>query len=157
MNHSFQFVPLRADQFAALFNLSPEVLARLNMRRIVVDEKPGFPCRVSLADAEVGETVLATPFVHHDVASPYRASGPIFIREGVRAANPAKDEVPDMFRHRLLSIRAYDAAATMIDAEVVEGIGIDTCIRKMFANERIGYLHVHNARPGCFNCRVDRA
>jgi hypothetical protein len=27
----------------------------------------------------------------------------------------------------------------------------------IFSDPAIAYLHVHNARPGCFNCRVERA
>ncbi|HJS58772.1 MAG TPA: DUF1203 domain-containing protein [Vicinamibacteria bacterium] len=124
---------------------------------MVVDEKPGFPCRVSLVDAEVGETVLLVPFTHHDVSTPYRASGPIFIRSHARTANPAVDEVPIMFKHRQLSIRAYDEAAMMVDAKVVTGTDLEATIRHLFANESVGYLHIHNAGPGCFNCSVVRA
>jgi hypothetical protein len=128
----------------------------MGARRVVVDEKPGFPCRVSLADAEVGETVLLLPFTHHDVPSPYRASGPIYVRGGVKAASPAVDEIPEMLRHRLLSVRGYDRGAMLIAAEVVNGTELEATIRGLFASEAVGYLHVHNARPGCFNCRVVR-
>jgi hypothetical protein len=62
-----------------------------------------------------------------------------------------------MFRHRLLSIRAYDAAAIMIGAEVVEGSELEAAIRRQFNNAKVSYLHIHNARPGCYNCRVMRA
>jgi hypothetical protein len=157
MNTDFLFVPLRGEQFAAFFSLSDEELARAGVRRVKVSEKPGFPCRVSLEDVEVGETVLAIPFVHHDVTSPYRAAGPIFVREGAKPAAPAVNEIPIMLHHRLLSLRAYDDTATMIDADVVQGSELEESIRKFFGNDRARYLHVHNARPGCFNCRVDRA
>lgn len=123
---------------------------------MIVDEKPGYPCRVSLADAEVGETVLLVPFTHHDVSSPYRASGPIFVREGATTANPRAGEIPTMFRHRLLSIRGYDADAMMVSAEVVDGTDLEDNIRRLFADETVEYLHIHNARPGCYNCRVVR-
>jgi len=112
---------------------------------------------VSLVDAEVGEIALLLPFTHHDVSSPYRASGPIFVRIGARTANPAKDEVPEMFRHRLLSIRAYDGAAMMVSAKVLKGTGIEPVIQHFFADAKVSYLHIHNAGPGCYNCRVERA
>jgi hypothetical protein len=112
---------------------------------------------VSLTDAEVGETVLLVPFTHHDVSSPYRASGPIFVRQGARTVSPAVDEIPVMFRHRLLSIRGYDADAMMAGADVVNGSELEEAIRRLFANESVSYLHVHNAGPGCYNCRVERA
>jgi hypothetical protein len=157
MNGSFQFIALPSEQFESLFGQSDAELHAIGARRIIVDEKPGFPCRVSLADAEVGETVLLLPFTYHNVSSPYRASGPIFIRRGAKTAKPAVGEIPIMFRHRLLSIRAYDAAAMMIAAEVAEGSELDEAIRRLFANENASYLHIHNAKPGCYNCCVVRA
>ena len=157
MNNSFQFVPVPHEQFAPLFALSEAELNARGVRRMTVDAKPGFPCRVSLADAEIGETVLLLPYVHHDVSSPYRASGPIFIRAVAETARLAANEVPEMLRSRLLSIRAYDESATMIAAEVVPGNELEDAIGRMFSNQQASYLHIHNARPGCFNCRVVRA
>ena len=154
---SFRFVPLPSERFATLFGHTDAALQALGARRQIVDEKPGTPCRVSLADAEVGETVLLLPFTHHDVDSPYRASGPIFVRKGVRSATPAAGEVPIMFRHRLLSIRGYDSGAMMLAAEVVNGTEIEDAIGRLFSDGRVSYLHVHNARPGCYNCTVVRA
>ena len=156
MTRTFQFVALRAEQFEPLWHRSDAELEALGTRRMIVDEKPGFPCRVSLADAEVGETVLLLPFVHHDVRSPYRASGPIFVRRGAATAQPAAGEIPLMFRHRLLSVRAYDAGAMMLGAAVVQGGDLEESIGRLFADERVRYLHVHNASPGCYNCRVVR-
>ncbi len=157
MSDRFQIVPVPYEKFAPLFKLGDSELQSLGACRITVDEKPGFPCRVSLADAEVGETVLLLPFTHHDVPSPYRASGPIFIRKDAETARPDVDEVPIMLRQRLLSIRAYDESATMVDAEVTQGSELEDFILRMFANQRVQYLHIHNARPGCYNCRVERA
>lgn len=157
MSASFRLVALPAELFAALFEKTDADLNALGARRVVVDEKPGTPCRVSLADAEVGETVLLLPYMHHDVPSPYRASGPIFVRRGVPTARPGVNEIPPMFHHRLLSVRAYDDAAMLVGADVVEGRDLEACIRRLFADEGVAYLHVHNARPGCYNCTVVRA
>lgn len=156
MNTSFRFVAAEYERFAPLFGLNDAELAELGARRMTVNGKPGFPCRASLADAEVGETVLLVPYVHHDTCSPYRASGPIFVREGAVTARPAPGEVPVMLRHRLLSLRAYDGDGSMINAEVVRGTDVEECIGRLFADGRALYLHVHNAGPGCFNCRVER-
>lgn len=157
MSGSFQFIAIPSERFAALFSRSDAELRAVGARRIIVDEKPGYPCRVSLADAEVGETVLLLSFTHHNVSSPYRASGPIFVRGGVETANPAAGEIPVMFRHRLLSVRAYDVEAMMVGAEVVNGSELEDVIRRLFADENVSYLHIHNAKPGCYNCRVSRA
>ena len=157
MSHAFQFVALPAEPFASLFHHSDQQLGAAGARRMIADEKPGFPCRVSLVDAEVGETVLLLPFTHHDVCSPYRASGPIFVRKDARTATPGVGEVPALLAQRLLSVRAYDKAAMMVGSEVIEGTELESAIRRLFGDDCVSYLHVHNARPGCYNCRVVRA
>lgn len=157
LNMNFQFQALPAEQFQNLARLTDAELARLNVQRVVVDEKPGYPCRVSLADAEIGETVYLLSHTHHDVTSPYRAVGPIYVRPDVSMATPAVNEIPPMFWHRLLSVRAYDGAALLVAAEVVLGEVLENTVKLLLADTRVAYLHIHNARPGCFNCRVVRA
>lgn len=157
MPNPFQITALPIENFSLLFSLGDDALQAQGIRRMVADKKPGFPCRVSLADAEAGETVLLVPFTHHDVNSPYRASGPIFVRAGAQTARLAINEIPAMLQVRLLSVRAYDRAAMMIGAEVVNGSEIAENISRFFDDRRVEYLHLHNARPGCFNCRVERA
>ncbi|KAA0254349.1 DUF1203 domain-containing protein [Acidobacteria bacterium ACD] len=154
---SFRFHALPAELFLHLSDRTDEELAAVGVRRMVVDENPGYPCRVSLSDGEVGEVVYLLSYVHHDVASPYRSAGPIFVREGAATARPAPNEIPPMFRHRLLSVRAYDEAALMVAADVVQGEALEATLRRLLDDPRVSYLHVHNAKPGCFNCRVDRA
>jgi hypothetical protein len=154
---SFKFEALGAEQFEYLAGCTDDELACRGVRRMVVDEKPGYPCRVSLADAEVGEVVYLLSYPHHDVASPYRSSGPIFVRVGVPSATLTVNEIPVMFRHRLLSLRAYDQSALMINADVVQGLSLESAIERLLEDPKVSYLHIHNAKPGCFNCRVVRA
>jgi len=45
----------------------------------------------------------------------------------------------------------------LLAAEVTPGESLAEQIRRLFADPRATALHVHNARPGCFNCRVVRA
>ena len=153
---TFRIRALDAETFAPLFALADSELAARGILRVVADEKPGFPCRVSLADAEVGETLLLLHHLHHDVPGPYRASGPIYVRERALAATPAPGEVPVSVRGRLLSFRAYDAAGLLRDADVAEGRELESVVARLFADPSVAYLHVHNARPGCYSCRVDR-
>lgn len=79
------------------------------------------------------------------------------MKHGATATRIAVNEVPDQQRRRLLSVRAYDAGHTMLDAEVVAGTGLERLIGRFFREPRIEYLHVHNARRGCYACRVTRA
>ena len=157
MRTDFQFMALPIENFTHLFSLNDAELASLGARRMTVDEQPGFPCRVSLMDAPVGERVILTHFQHHKADSPYQSSGPIFVRETAQTASPEVNQIPRMFSHRSLSVRAYDEAAMMRGARVVEGRALEETIRHFFSNENISYLHIHNAAPGCFNCKVRRA
>ena len=157
MRIPFQIIPLPKEGFGSLLTQSDKELRTIGACRMIADKKPGFPCRVSLVDAEPGEEVLLIPFTHHDVTSPYRASGPIFVRVNAQTVKLAVDELPAMLRHRLLSIRAYDESARMVGADVIEGSELEKHIWRFFGERRVEYLHLHNARPGCYNCRVERA
>ena len=157
MNTNFRIVGLPAKQFAPLFSLNDKELAARGARRMIVDAKPGFPCRIGLADAEIGETVILLPFVHHDVDSPYRASGPIFVRPNTPEANLRPGEIPEVVAVRTMSVRAYDENGNMVDGSTVPGSELKPHIEKLFANPRIEYLHLHNAGAGCYSCKVERA
>src|SRR5438067_2138644 len=89
--------------FRELFSLGDDALKSRGMRRRRADEVPGFPCRVSLEDAAVGEEVLLVNHVHHDVQSPYRGSGPIYVRRLSERPAEFVDAVPLALARRLLS------------------------------------------------------
>ncbi len=153
---SFQISALSIDQFSHLFGQDRETLSRQGVQRMVVDNNPGFPCRVSLRDAEVGEKVLLMSYEHQPMATPFRSSHAIFIREWATQAKPDKNEVPKMFRHRLLSVRAFDDSGMMIDADVIDGERLESLIEHMLAKKSTDNLHIHNARLGCYAALVER-
>ena len=144
-------------EFVALFNLGNSELEKIGAVKMIVDEFPGFPCRVSLEDAEIGEEVILLPYQHHKTNSPYQSSGPIFVRKIAKSSIYEINEIPKMFNHRLLSLRGYDKNAIMKDASVIEGNNLKAQIFKIFENDDIQYIHIHNAKPGCYNCLVERA
>jgi hypothetical protein len=148
-------LPLKA--FSDLFELNDAELAARNVRRCIADTKPGYPCRVSLEEAEIGELVLLLTYEHHAVDSPYRGTGPVYVREHANQAQMKVNELPGVVRRRLISVRAYDNQSLMVASDVVEGNNLEQQIQTFFADERVAYLHLHNAKPGCFSCRVDRA
>ena len=156
MKDKFIFEALSEVLFEPYIEMSDRELFKINASWVRVDSYPGYPCRVSLEDAQIGEQVLAISFNHHNADSPYSASGPIFVRKGVKQKSYQEGEVPEMLRHRSLSLRGYNSEAMMVDAKVVEGEDIEVCLSNMFANKHIEYIHVHNAKPGCFNCMVRR-
>ena len=154
---AFQIHALPAEQFSDLFTMNDEQLRDRNARRMTVKTKPGSPCRVSLADAEVGETVVLVNYEHQTAASPYRAAHAIFVRQGVEQAHPAENEVPEVLRSRLISLRQFDDNGMMIGADLLEGSGLAAAIETAFRDARTAYIHLHNAKPGCFAASVTRA
>ena len=142
--------------FQPLFGLSDEELAARSVVRMTVTEKPSFPCRITLEDREIGETVLLLNHVSHDVANPYRASHAIFVAEGASAAAEYVDEVPPVFGSRILSLRGFDGDGMMVDASLVQPGEADAGIRKLFANPAVATIHAHNATRGCFAARIER-
>jgi hypothetical protein len=154
--NSFRLVGLPAAQFSPLFALSDAELTAHDARRVFATKKPGYPCRISLTDADIGEELLLLPFEHQAANSPYRSSGPIFVRKTAAPAHLEAGVVPDYVRTRLISVRAYDQAHSMTDALVCDGTGVRAAILAMFAREDVAYIHLHNANRGCFSCAVLR-
>ena len=153
----FRISGLPAPQFQPLFAMSDAQLEEIGARRCYADDSTGYPCRVSLLHAKPGEELILTSFQHQNANSPYRASGPIFVRKNATETFTAVNTVPEQLRVRLLSIRAYDSNDLSVDAEVIEGTDLESALTHIFAQESVAYLHVHNARRGCYACRIDRA
>jgi hypothetical protein len=154
---NFQINALPLSSFQPLFSLSDAELSARNMRRVIADGRPVYPCRVSLQDADEGERLVLLPHAHHVVDTPYRAYGPIYVREAAQQASPAPNQVPDLLRARALSLRAYDADGMMVSADVLPGTEAERGIEQLLAIARTAYLHIHYAKPGCYACRVDRS
>lgn len=153
---NYQISPLQLSEFQHLMNKDEEWLAQRGVVRLRANAKPGFPCRISLEDAEPGEAVLLLNYEHQSVATPYRSSHAIIIREKAEQAEPFINKVPEQLRIRMLSVRGFDCNGMMIDADVIDGVDLVSAIDDMFGNADIEYLHIHNAKPGCYAARVDR-
>ena len=139
-----------------LFGLSDEELESHDVVRMTVTEKPSFPCRVSLTDRDLGESVLLVNHVSHDVANPYRASHAIFVTETEQAPAEYVDGVPPVFVPRVLSLRGFDKEGMMADAILTQPGEADAGIRKLFENPAIETIHAHNAGRGCFSAKIER-
>ncbi|MEO6898245.1 MAG: DUF1203 domain-containing protein [Caldimonas sp.] len=154
---SFRLVGLSPDRFIPLYALSTDALDALGARRVTATSTPGFPCRIGLVDAEPGDELLLLPFEHQPENSPYRASGPIYVRIGAEQRTLAAGEIPAYVRRRQISLRAYDAGHMIVGAEVCAGDDVGAEIERQFADPRVSYIHLHNAKRGCFSCLVERA
>tara|TARA_R110002096_G_scaffold120749_5_gene261599 strand:+ start:15378 stop:15845 length:468 start_codon:yes stop_codon:yes gene_type:complete len=153
----FQIHALPHDPFTKYFGYDAAQLAAHGAHLETVTEYPGTPCRVSLADAQVGETVLLVNYDHQPENTPYRASHAIFVRQGMEQATVAANTVPDVLSTRLLSIRGFDETHYMRVADVVDGAVLRAALDAMFEDSEIDYIHVHNAKQGCFAARVTRS
>ncbi|MGA9422210.1 MAG: DUF1203 domain-containing protein [Rhodanobacteraceae bacterium] len=156
MNHTFRLIGIDHKQFAPLFDLDDEQLKAYDAQRHFATESPGYPCRISLEDAREGEELLLLPYLHQPAHSPYRASGPIFVRRGVKQRKLPPGEMPSYVTSRLMSIRAYDAEHMIVAANVCEGSQAAQEITAQLRNDRVAYIHLHNAQRGCFSCQVIR-
>ena len=151
---TFRISGLPAEPFQHLFAMSDEELRRHGaVRRVAADS--GYPCRISLTDAKVGDAVILVNYKHQDADTPYRSRHAIYVRQGEQRYDQAS-EIPEQLRKRLLSVRAFDQAGMMVDADVIEGRMLESMIERFFALESVAYLHLHFARPGCYAARVDR-
>lgn len=154
--HAYRIDGLAPQAFAPLFALDDDALRAHGMRRVVADSPTGYPCRVSLAEAAPGERLLLLTFEHHDCDGPYRASGPIFVREGAARAPTLRNRLPSILGTHHLSLRAYDADGWMLQARVLEGRDAEAAVQELFDDPRVARIHAHNARYGCFLCAIER-
>lgn len=154
---SFVVSALPAAPFQPLFDLSDAELAARGIIRRTVDG-PGAPCRVTLADAEVGETVLLMNYEHQPADTPFRSRHAIFVRKGCADTAFAPGQIPPAFSARaFLSLRAFDADGMMVNADLVPTAELDAAIPRLLHDPQVAYLHAHYAGAGCYAARIDRA
>lgn len=154
---SFVVSALPVAEFEPLFGMSDEALAERGIHRRTV-EGPGAPCRLTLEDAAVGETVLLLNYEHQPANTPFRSRHAIFVREGAATATFGPGEIPPAFRARkYLSLRAFDAQGMMIDADITPTAELPDAIDRLLAAPGAAYLHAHYAGAGCYAARIDRA
>ena len=153
---TYRIIGLDPAPYRHLYGLSDEELANQGIFRMTVTKKPSFPCRVSLTDRDIGESVLLLNHVSHDVANPYRASHAIFVTEDAEEPGKYIDQVPPVFEPRVLSLRGFDKDGMMADAILTQPGEADAGIRKLFENPAIETIHAHNAGRGCFAAKIER-
>lgn len=154
---SFVVTGLPIAPFQPLFALSDEALAERRIVRRAVDAPSGFPCRVTLQDAEVGETVLLLNYEHQPADTPFRASHAIYVREGEHATRRDVDAIPPCLAVRPhISLRAFTDEGMLVDAAVAPGSDLPPVIERLLGREDVAYLHAHYAGMGCYAARIER-
>ena len=153
---SFRVQGLDPGQFRHLTGLSDTALEARGMRRYVVDKKPGFLDRVEVRDLEIGETALLLNYEHQPADTAYRSRHAIFVGEASQGPLDLIDALPEAVRRRTISLRAFDAAGEMIDAELADGAALEAVIERFFGNPDVAYLHAHYATRGCYAAKIVR-
>lgn len=153
---TYRIEGLAPEAYRELINLRDEALALRNARRVKAHSKPGFPCRVTLEDAEPGESLILFHHVSHDVHTPFRSAYAIYVRES--AAEPAcyVDETPPVFDGRALSLRGFNSVGMLRGALLALPGEADSKIRALFERPEIESIHAHNAAAGCFAAQIVR-
>ena len=153
---SFTVTGLPLEPFRPLFGLDDAALAEHGAIRVPIDAPASAPCRITLEDAEPGETVLLLNHEHLPVDTPYRSRHAIYVREVAKETAVVAGVLPLAMARRLLAIRAFDSNDMMVEADVVEGRDATPLIETWLADDKVAYLHAHYARRGCFAARIDR-
>ncbi len=153
---SFRISGLDPAPFTHLYELSDRALRARGVTRYVVDAMPGYPDRIGVCDVALGERVLLLNYVHQPADSAYRASHAIYVREGATKAYVGVAQIPSALAIRAISLRAFDRAGAMVDAELIDGTDSAAAIERLFAAPMVAYLHAHYAKRGCYAARIDR-
>jgi len=152
---TYRIKGLEPAPFAQLFDLDDGELDARGMVRMTVDG-PGFPCRVSLRDCDLGDEVILLNHASHDGNNPYRATHAIFVSKSAAEAADYVDSIPPALDRRILSLRAFDQDGMMIDAVLAQPGEADPAIRKLLGYPATAHIDAHNAIRGCFAARIDR-
>lgn len=155
---TYAIAGLPVEQFQPLFGLPEGELAKRHIVRMTADTPVGYPCRIRLEDAAPGDTLLLLNHEYQSAETPYRGRHAIFVNETATAPGRFVDEMPRVLTVRkAISLRAFDAAGMMIDADVVPGAEVEALVLKLLENPEAAYLHAHFAGRGCFAARIDRS
>ena len=147
---SFTITGLDPHEFEPLFGLSDAALAARGIVRKTATAKPGYPCRITLEDAEPGESLLLMNYESHKTDSPYRSAYAIYVRENAATAQTFTDQLPPVFKGRPIALRIFDRTGQLIGADLDISGDLKMKIEAAFADPNAAYIHAHNALHGCF-------
>ena len=153
---SYRVEGLSPRAFRGLYGMTESELAKHKAVRVKADSRPGFPCRITLEDAEPGESLLLFNHVSNDVPTPYRSAYAIYVREGAEVAAHFEGEVPPVFAGRPLGLRGFDSAGMLRGALLAMPGEADEKIRLLFERPEVTNIHAHNAAHGCFVAKIER-
>ncbi|MBX2880168.1 MAG: DUF1203 domain-containing protein [Granulosicoccus sp.] len=154
---SFVIRGLERRRFEPFFALSTAELAAKSIVRTCITKDGGAPCRLSLADLDPGESALLLNYQHLPESSPFQSSHALYVGENRSDVQLLVNEVPEVMRCRLLSVRTFNRDQMMLDADVIEGDDLGNTLNAMFERVDATFVDIHYAKPGCWAARAHRA
>jgi hypothetical protein len=153
---SITFVALETDVVRSLQAGGPDANGQLPERH--VSNGGGVPCRHCLAQVKEGESYLILAHRPFPAPQPYAEQGPIFLHAEPCERYAAGSLLPTMLQSPRYIVRGYDAADRIVygTGDVVPTAAIPQAAERLFANERVAYVHVRSASNNCYQCRIDR-
>ena len=153
---AYRIEGLARQAFEGLFEMTDAELAARGAMRVTADAPRGYPCRVSLRDADEGEELILLNHVSHDVDGPFRTTYAIYVRKDADAPAGFTDEVPDYLDSRTLSLRGFGADGLLKHGLLAVPGEADARIRELLSRPDVAAVHAHAATYGCFLARIER-
>ncbi|WP_395613530.1 DUF1203 domain-containing protein [Allosphingosinicella sp.] len=153
---AYRIEGLAPAAFESLFGMMDGELAARGAMRVTADAPRGYPCRVSLRDADEGEELILLNHVSHDVDGPFCTTYAIYVRKDAEAPASYEDEAPPYLDSRTLSLRGFGADGLLKHGLLAQPGEADAKIREMFERPEVDTIHAHAATYGCFLARIER-
>jgi hypothetical protein len=129
-----------------------------NAARREIADHDGYPCRYCLRETRAGQEVLLGSYHLPRPRGIYWTPSPIFVHAVSCIRYDRDNEIPEIVRNRLVSVRVYGTDDTIIYGlgDVVDGRKVDSLVKRCLGESRTAYINVHTARPGCLLCAIER-
>ncbi len=59
-------------------------------------------------------------------------------------------------KNRILSLRGFDSRDMLIEATLAQPGEAKEQILSLLSNDKVAFILAHNAKQGCFSCRIER-
>jgi len=126
-----------------------------NKLKVSENTTAGNPCRHCVRLTLPGERMILLAYRPFDTGGPYAEIGPVFVH--AEACEPYdRREFPADYLVRPLTLRAYDAAGSIVEAEVAPPHGSSLALERLFGIDRVEFVHARNPSWGCYHFRIDR-
>jgi uncharacterized protein DUF1203 len=153
----FRCLPI-ATEIAERFRATGRDDAGNDLRRREPGPDSRCPCRHCLGYGESGQTMLLGSYNLPRPLGVYWTPSPIFVHAGRCTQYDRVNELPEIVRGALVSVRAYDADDQCLYelGQVSDGAEVDAPLRRALDDPRTAFVNIHTAKPGCLLCRVER-